>query len=147
MRTACSPTSHSWTGSPARHKTPSTQPGTNKQIRRIALKWPPTEQKKLSFRCCSIYIISSSLSHLISKTLHQKLYFLKCFFSTEQQHSFGEKSKDFSRSPKKISHYFLPCLTSLWLIWERDDKLYSTNHLNSTKVSWYFQKILSLAHT
>jgi len=26
-----------------------------------------------------------------------------------------------------------------------DDKLYSTNHLNSTKVSWYFQKILSLA--
>jgi len=102
-----------------------------------------------------LYIISSSLSHLISKTLHQKLYFLKCFFSTEQQHSFGEKSIKISQGVQKNFPLFL-ALFNIFVtdMGKRDgldnkhivdDKLYSTNHLNSTKVSWYFQKILSLA--
>jgi len=114
------------------------------------------KQKIVFYRCCSIYIISPALyitSHF-KKTLHQKLLFFEVLFLARSNNTQWKILKDFSKKSKKKSQKFpiISCLvfnifvTDMGKPYDKhivDDKL--ANHLNSTKVSWYFQKILSLA--
>jgi len=120
------------------------------------------KQKIVFYRCCSIDIISPALyitSHF-KKTLHQKLLFFEVLFLRHGATTLSEKSLKISQKKvQKKSHKFpiISCLVFnifVWLIWEIDGLMTSkcwwpnciaANHLNSTKVSWYFQKILSLA--
>jgi len=113
------------------------------------------KQKIVFYRCCYTSSLQLSISHLISKKHSIKnYYFLKCFFLARSNNTQWKILKDFSKKVQKKSQTFpiISCLvfnifvTDMGKPYDKhivDDKL--ANHLNSTKVSWYFQKILSLA--